>query len=314
MPKKAKYQVRNWSQYNKALVTRGSLDIWISEDLLSSQPSPDSAHGNQRYSDSLIECCLTLRQVYNLTLRATQGFVESLFRLLKLEITAPDYSTLSRRAAYLQINLRAKSSAKLHLLVDSTGVQVIGGTEWGYIKHKKQRKQLWRKLHIALDSDSLDIHAAVMSESQRADGNYLEPLIEQVNDPIACVIGDGAYDKKPCYRVAYELQFEPVFPPQYNAVVQRNKIKIDPALTKRDELISYLTGGKSYKNRMTRWKNKTNYHRRSLAETTMSRLKFLFGDKMKSKKISNQETDLRIRCAIINRINRLGMPDTCKVT
>ena len=96
--------------------------------------------------------------------------------------------------------------------------------------------------------------------------------------------------------------------------MQRNRINKDPALFKQDEVIRYLNAGKSYKNRMTRWKHRTHYHKHSLVETTMSRLKYLFGDNVRSRKFENQATDLKIRCAIINTMDRLGMPETIKVT
>lgn len=316
MPKKAKYRVRNWTKYNKALVARGSLFVWVSKKMIKKfvkQPD-ESAHGNQRYPNAMIECCLTIRQLYGLSLRATQGFMESLFKLMKIDFSPPDYSTLSRRAKHVKIILRSRPlSEGIHLLVDSTGVQVIGGSEWKTIRHKKKRKQLWRKLHIGVDADSLDIGAALMTESQRLDGNYLEPLVEQIDVSIRQMTGDGAYDKRSCYRLANERSSKPVFPPQHNAIVQRNKFKKDLALKERDELINYLNRGKSYKNRLTRWKNKNDYHRRSLVETTMFRLKTLFGDKVNSKNFDNQATDLMIRCAIINKMNLLGMPDSVKV-
>ncbi|MCP4474686.1 MAG: transposase [Gammaproteobacteria bacterium] len=59
---------------------------------------------------------------------------------------------------------------------------------------------------------------------------------------------------------------------------------------------------------MTRWKKRSGYHQRSLVETTMSRLKYVFGDKVRSRTFENQETDLMIRCSIINKMNKLGLP------
>ena len=194
-------------------------------------------------------------------------------------------------------------------MVDSTGVQVVGGTEWKKIRHKKKGRQLWRKLHVAIDANSQDICAALVTESQNLDGNYLQPLLDDISSEVSKIIGDGAYDKKSCYEAAANINAEPVFPPQHNAIVQRNKVKKNIALIPRDELISYLNAGKSRKNRMTRWKKKSGYHQRSLVETTMSRLKYIFGDKTQSRCFENQVTDLMIRCSILNKINTLGLPD-----
>jgi len=313
---KEAYRVRNWREYNKALVNRGSLTVWFSEEAIKdiTQGTEERAHGNQVYSDLLIEICLTIRQVYGRTLRATQGLVQSIMELMALDLIAPDYSTLSRRAKNLKVHLCAQPKTQArHILVDSTGVQVMGGSEWKRIRHGQQCKQLWRKLHIAIDAENLDICSALVTESQRLDSNYLEPLIKEIDSPIAQITGDGAYDKKSCYRIAFERGAKPVFPPQHNAIVQRNKIKKEPALIKRDEVIVYLNAGKSYKNRMTRWKKKNGYHTRSLVETAMSRLKYIFGDKLRARSFDNQLTDLMIRCAIINKMNTLGLPDTVKV-
>ena len=314
MDKKIQYRVRNWKQYNKSLINRGNLSIWFSEEIISHfSTSEKKAHGNQRYSNLFIDCCLQLRQLYRLTLRATQGFMQSLLLLVKVKLTAPNYTTLSRRASNVKVYLNARPNDNRHILIDSTGVQVVGGTQWKQMKHGKQIRQLWRKLHIAVDADTLDICAAVVTESQRLDGNYLPPLIDNINSTIVQITGDGAYDKKNCYRKAFEKKAMPVFPPQHNAIIQRNKIRKDPALIERDKLITYLNAGKNYKDKLVHWKNEYNYHKRSLVETTMSRLKHLFGDKVSSRKFENQVTDITIRCALINKMNTLGLPHSVKI-
>lgn len=316
MPKKAKHHIRNWPQYNKALVARGSLTTWVSSQVLNNladQSTQKLAHGNQVYSDMLIELCLTLRQVYGTTLRGTQGLVQSIFKLMKIHASTPDYTTLSRRGKNLHIKLNARPSEDRVILFDSTGVQVIGGTEWKKIRHIKKGRQLWRKLHLTIDGDSQDICSALVSESQRADGNYVEPLLDEISSKINKIIGDGAYDKKNCYQAAYDRGATPVFPPQHNAIVQRNKIKKSVAMAPRDDLIRYLNGGESYEDRLKLWKRKSGYHQRSLVETTMSRLKYIFGDKVRSRSFKNQVADLKIRCCIINKINTLGLPDSIKI-
>ena len=149
-----------------------------------------------------------------------------------------------------------------------------------------------------------------MTQSQNLDGNYMAPLLEQISSDVKTIIGDEAYDKKSCYDTAFKRNARPVFPPQHNASVQRNKVNKHIPLTARDELIMYLNGGKSRRNRLTRWKKKSGYHQRSLVETTMSRLKYVFGDRVRSRVFENQVTDLMIRCAIMNKMNKLGLPDS----
>ena len=176
------------------------------------------------------------------------------------------------------------------------------------LRHGESRHQLWRKLHIAMDADSHEILAATMTESVRLDGNYLPGLIDKIDGPIAQITGDGAYDKKNCYHAAYKRGAKPVFPPQHDACVQRNKIKKDPALIARDEVITFMNTGEDKDEQRRVWKKENNYHRRSLVETMMSRMKSIFGDQMRSQHFENQQTDLLIRCFIINQMNKMGSP------
>lgn len=305
------YRVRNWSEYNKGLVSRGSLTVWFNREHIR---SAEGSHGNKAYSDSLILCALTLRQLFHLPYRATEGLLRSLIQLNQLDIETPDYSTLCRRGKSLKVDLGVKSTGKpRHILVDSTGVQVLGEGEWKRLKQGESRCQVWKKLHLALDADSLDIVALDVTESVRLDGNYLPGLIEQINGPIEQITGDGAYDKQNCYVCAYQRGAKPVFPPQHNAIVQRNKIKKNLALIPRDELITRLNSSLNKEEELRSWKKENNYHRRSLVETNMSRLNFIFGDQMSARTPENQFTDLAIRCRTINKMNKLGLPKSVAV-
>ena len=98
------YRVRNWKEYNKGLVQRGSLTFWFSNEVIEGWRSKKSkdTHGNQKYSSMVILCGLTLRQLYRLPLRATEGMLRSLIELMDLKLDVPDYSTLSRRGKNLK--------------------------------------------------------------------------------------------------------------------------------------------------------------------------------------------------------------------
>jgi len=308
---KIAYRVRNWKDYNKSLVQRGSLTFWFSKDLIDHwrTDKKDKCHGNQRYSNMVILCGLTLRQLFRLPLRATEGLMNSLIELIKLPVTTPNYSTLSRRGKTLEVKLGVDRQTKArHVLVDSTGIQVIGEGEWKKLRYGESRHQLWRKLHIAMDADHQTILAATMTESVRLDGNYLPGLIDQIDGLIDQITGDGAYDKKNCYEKAYERNAKPVFPPQHDACIQRNKHKKNPALEARDKSITQIGRGQDREEKLKNWKQTNIYHRRSLIETMMSRMKTIFGDQMRSRSLENQRTDLLIRCYAINKINSLGLP------
>lgn len=311
---KRKYRVRNWKDYNKSLVGRGSLTFWFSPEVLKEWEKCESAegHGNQRYSNWVITCGLSLRQLFRLPLRATQGLMRSIAEHLKLAVVAPNYTTLCRRSKDLKINLGAKPSEKgRDVLVDSTGVQIVGGSEWRQVKYgvsPKNRWQQWRKLHVVMDAESRDILAAKLTESVCLDGNYLPGLIEEIPGHIEAMIGDGAYDKKGCYECAYRREAKAIFPVQHNARIQRNKHKKEAALMTRDEAIVEIGKGEERWAGLKKWKERTGYHKRSRIETLMFRMKTLFGDQIRSRTFERQRTDVLIRCYAINKMNLLGLP------
>jgi len=313
MAKKA-YRVRNWRQYNESLVNRGSLTFWFREEIFQEWHSKriKGIRGRPEvYPEAIILAILTIRQVYKLTLRHTEGFITSIIKMCGLGFKAPDYTTLSLRGKRLNVPLLPrKQNTPLHVLVDSTGVQVVGEGEWKTLIHGKTKCQLWRKLHITLNADNHDILSGTMTESVRLDGNYLTPLINKIEGQIAQITGDGAYDKKECYRIAHRRGAKAVFPPQRDAAIQRNKYNKDPALEQRDKTILYIGKDGDRDARLKQWKQENNYHKRSLIETTMSRLKFIFGDRMRSRSYENQENELRIRCYILNQMNTLGLPQS----
>lgn len=310
---KKDYRVRNWKDYNKSLVNRGSLTYWFSEKIINNWKIGGKSSGQrgrpEKYPDKLIQSALVIRQLFNLPLRATEGFMRSLMEIMKLPYDVPTYSTLSKRSKTLMIDLNVKKQSRpRHVLIDSTGIQVIGEGEWKTLIHGKTNCQVWRKLHIAIDADDQSILAGKMTESVRLDGNFLPGLINKIEGPISQITGDSAYDKKNCYIAVYERNAKGVFPPQHNACVQRNKFKKDPALKARDEAIMFIGRDQDREAKLKEWKKKNNYHRRSLVETMMFRMKSIFGDRMRSRCFDNQSTDLMIRCYIINKLNRLGLP------
>jgi len=158
---KAKYRVTNWSEYNEALRQRGDVTVWFNEELLTKwhAPSPMRRGGQPVYSDLAIDICLTLRVVFRLPLRQTQGFVRSLLKLLEIDVPVPDFSTLSRRGGSLKVQPSARpKTGPITLIVDSTGLKVSGEAGWMEAKHgERKSRKTWRKLNIGLDPDSGEI-------------------------------------------------------------------------------------------------------------------------------------------------------------
>ena len=130
---KTKYRVANWAAYNQALVRRGDVTVWLSSEEIAAWTPRRSGRrgGQQRYSDLAIETALTLRLLYHLPLRQAEGFLHALFGTMRLDLSAPDYTTLSRRSQHLTRRLRLVPPGEgLHLVLDSTGLSIVGAGEW----------------------------------------------------------------------------------------------------------------------------------------------------------------------------------------
>ena len=139
---KTKYRVANWPAYNQALVRRGDVTVWLSAEAIAAwTPGRSGRRGGQRrYSDLAIETALTLRLLYHLPLRQAEGFLHALFGMMRLDLAAPDYTTLSRRSQHLRRCLRpVPTDEGLHLVLDSTGLSIVGEGEWAAAKTRWPR-------------------------------------------------------------------------------------------------------------------------------------------------------------------------------
>jgi hypothetical protein len=220
---KRPYRIRNWRDYNSALVRRGSLTLWVEQGTAGRWRDTASPVGRGRrrlYSDLAITCALTLREVYHLPLRSTQGLVRSVLRLLGADLPAPHYSTLSRRAATLEVKLERLSRGPLHLAVDSTGVKLYGEGEWKVRLHGAEKRRTWRKLHLLIDHRTQEAVACPMSEQYVLDRRELPGLLRGVEGEVKEVLGDGAYDFQDCYKAIRARGARSVIPPQKRARVR----------------------------------------------------------------------------------------------
>lgn len=305
MSKKTKYRIKNWSSYNKSLVQRGSLTVWFDKNIINSWYNQKRTGKKGRpveYSDLAIQCCLTLKMIYRLPLRATQGFVSSILELLKFPLTIPDYSLLCLRQKTLSLEIpNKKTSAEgIHLVIDSTGLKLYGEGEWKVRKHGADKHRTWLKLHLAINEASHDIEACVLTGDNVHDSEVLPGMLNQVEGDIDQVTGDGAYDTHECYQCTIHTGADPCFPPRKNA--SRHK-PTDQAWILRNQAVSQVIyRGLKY------WKKKHSYHRRSLSETAMFRFKQLLGDKVMARTLERQAKEIGIKCIAINTMNQLGMP------
>jgi IS5 family transposase len=311
MKKKTTYRIRNWREYNRALTQRGSLTVWISDAALQHWTTDEKTGqpgASPTYTDLAIETMLTVKALYHLAGRQTTGFVASLFALLKIDKSVPDHSTLSRRRGALLLTLPVKALSKArHLVIDSTGLKVYGEGEWKVRQHGWSKRRTWRKLHLCVDAATGEIVAACASTNNVTDAQMLPELLSAVDGEIEQVSADGAYDQRPCYEAIRQRQARAAIPPRQGARIwQHGNTKAERH--SRDENLRQLRRvGKRA------WKEASNYHQRSLAETTVFRYKVTFGDRLQTRKIENQCNELFIKCKVLNRMIHLGKPQSYKV-
>jgi len=301
---KTKYRVKNWREYEQGLRARGDVTIWLSKDAIAAwTPRGKRKRGGQpRYSDLAIETALTLRILFRLPLRQTEGFVGSLLRLLDLDLTSPDHTTLSRRAKQLDVELRAfGKKTEIHLIVDSTGLQICGQGPWANAKHGKKSTREWRKLHVGVDEKGV-IVAEVLTDSNVDDANVVSDLVDQIPEDknITRFTADGAYDNNAIYELFAQLGAKVVVPPIKTAVTSRARPRGAKA---RNRTINRV---RKVGRRM--WKKETGYQRQARAENTFFRYKQFFGGRLRSRHPDNQETEARLACTILNRMFQLGSP------
>ena len=311
---KTEYRVKNWSSYNQALVARGSLTVWIDDDFWPQwyDHRPSQRGAQFVYSDSTMEWMLTMRVLFGLPLRQTQGFIQSLLELMGLALAVPDYSTLSRRQGALAVALPTRCSDQpMHLVVDSTGLKVYGEGEWKVRQHGWSKRRTWRKLHVGVNEATGEVVAQTLTSHRIDDASQGVDLLSQVDEAVAAVGGDGAYDR---HKVFDALATPTSGPPIQPIIALRKDAKIQqhgnckaPPLA-RDEILRAMRqkGRKG-------WKQASGYHRRSLAETLLYRYKHLIGGTLKARSEANQQVESRIGCAILNRMIQQGKPQSERI-
>ena len=309
---KKKYKIKNWSDYNESLKQRGTMEVWINDDILDKWAAlPSGKPGAQPiYSDLAIQIVLQVGKVFHQKLRQTEGLLENVFRLMNVKLSVPDYSTVSRRGANLNILLTKKAKKKgekLIVVIDSTGLKVYGEGEWKVRQHGVSKRRTWRKAHLMVADDG-EIRAAELTENNIADCDAFENLLNQEAGEIDTVAGDGGYDKGKVYHACQKRKIKNILiPPQKNAKIKlHGNLKGEPH--PRDENLRQIR-----KTSRKRWKETSGYHVRSLAETMMFRFKTILGDKLNARKFKNQVTEFLISASIMNKITSLGMPDSYAV-
>ena len=302
---KRRYRTTNWKAYNAALKARGDLTIWLDKDTQWLAP-PDGKPGrNKTFSDAAIQFCLTVKCLFSLPLRQALGLVQSLLKLMGLPWAAPDYSTVCRRQKGLDVQVHYRPSCNgLHLLVDSTGIKFLGEGEWKTKKHGAERRRQWRKVHLGIDAQTLQIRAIAVTTNEVGDSPVAAELLDQIpsHEAVVSFTGDGAYDTQDVYEACHQRQTIPIIPPRKGARLRKGLV-----FAHRNEAVKACKrlGGDI-------WKRWSGYHHRSLVETEMNCFKRL-GEKVMARTFERQVAELNIRASILNRFTELGTPQTVAV-
>lgn len=315
------YRINNWREYNKRLVDRGRLTLWLSDDIMETWHCQEQSGKRGRpvqYSDTAIELCLTLKNLYKLPYRAAQGFVSSLLNLAGFELESPCYSQMSRRAVKLAIKLQRICSTKgsLDIVVDSTGLKVYGEGEWKVRQHGVSKRRTWRKLHLAADPLDHEIVAYVLTGNEKSDDQVFPELLGGVKGEVEQCYGDGSFDKVGCYKVCHERGTKLIAPPNRLAILQK-KGKKKPELIPRDAYVKRINALteklKDKEEARKQWKQEVDYHTRSISETAMFRFKTICGNTLSSRLMETQQTEVAIKINILNQFTKLGMPESYPV-
>ncbi len=297
---KTQHKIVNWKEYNQALVNRGSVTFWIDDEAISNWYSKTHHGGRGRghtYSDHAIQTALAIKGIFGLSLRASEGFINSIFELMAIDIKSPDYSCLSKRAKTVDVAYRLPARGPvMHLAIDSTGLKVFGEGEWKVKKHGAAKRRIWRKLHLAVETNTHQIVSAQITMMSVGDSEALPGLLRPLRRCINAISGDGAYDTKHCYEEVAKKKARPIFPPRSNAAFWE-------AGHPRNEAVKRLKAGE-----LKKWKQDAGYHKRSLSETAMYRYKQLVSAKLSLRDYNGQVGEALSGVWALNKICGLGMP------
>lgn len=293
---------RNWQQYNKQLIQRGSLTFLINPKMFKALSKPPKSKGRGRpiqYSQSVIELLLTVKVHFKLTYRSLQGFAEFfLFKLMPNE-KVPNYTLVCKRVIELGKTLPSLArGSSTTVILDASGMKICGEGEWKVKVHGRSSRRKWIKIHLAIDADTQEIVAEITTVSSVGDSKLTGLLLDQIPISPKKVLADGAYDRKQAREAIRERKAEPLIPPPKNARYRNDE-------SERDKAILEILGLGGDKEARTLWGKLTGYSRRTHVETAFSCLKRLFGERLFSKTFERQQVENRVRCLLINKMRAM---------
>lgn len=294
---------RNWKEYNKQLIQRGSLTFLIDPKLLNNKQMHLGKNGRpQEFTDQLITMLMMVKIHFRLAYRALEGFMKYLSSMNQWNCTIPSYSLICKRAASISHSLPRLSERRPSvILLDASGVKTMGEGEWTIKVHGRKRRRQWVKIHIAVDAKTQEIVAESTTPSSVKDSKVVKTLLKDIQGSLSAVIADGAYDDRESRDLVRKRGAKALIPPPRNARLRFWDKDRDDAI----RIIHGLGGDKEAK---SLWGKLTGYSRRALVETFFSRMKRLYGERLFSKIPNKQSVENRLRCIILNKMRRI-LPD-----
>ena len=296
-----KYRIGNWPAYDRALVQRGDVTLWLAPEAIARWEAVGVGKrgGQLQYSDVAIETALTLRLLFHLPLRQTEGFLRSIFGMLGLDLSSPAHTTLSRRAQRLNLTLRrVPTSTGIHLIVDSTGLSMVGDGEWAAVKLGGRGTRGWKKLHLGVDGTGA-IVAHALTGGHVDDATTALDLINTVEGDVSCLTADAAYDTRGIYEAAGARGATVVLPPTRTATLSGRR----PRSPARDRTIRQVqqVGRRQ-------WKKDSGDQQQARVENAFFRYKSIIGESLRARSRAGQETEALLACNILNQMTQLGRP------
>lgn len=306
-------RIKNWSNYNDGLCDRGSFlelaklaVIEAKKEL--AQRKPHTVGCPKKYPDAIILAIACFREIFDLSYRASEDFSRDVFQAFGIQV--PDHTTIGRRIKALKIDSNIdyrRLRGNIVAMVDSTGFKVAGEGEWKVKKHGTDKRRTWTKAHILTDFKSEQILGVSITADYVGDNlevpNLINNLPDKLKSKIIEVLGDGAYNAAALYEfLEEENNIRLIAPPAKNS-------KPNPKLDRghrNDDVRRCIEIGKEA------WKKENNYHRRSMIENTMYRLKTGLSDRLKSRTIEGQTAEIKIRVYLLNYWTNKWMPKYTK--
>ena len=286
---------------------RNQVTVWFTEEAVAAwKAEPRATRGGQpRYSGLAITTALTLRAVFRLALRQTEGLIGSIVALLGLDLAVPDHTAMSRRAEMLEVpRSRLRHGAEpMRLPLHSTGLKLCGAGEWLFEKHGTKTRRAWRTLHVGTDAGTGEIIAATLTGSDASDASQVGPLLDQVAGPAALFTADGAYDGDSIHGevAARHPDAAVVVPPRANAMPSKTA---ETAPTQRDCHLRLIE-----EQGRIGWQSASGYNWRALVEADVSRFKRVIGNGLRSRTDRRRATEVAIAVGALSRMLDLGRPE-----